>query len=88
MPLTNPFSLISAIKFALFFAGVLLVVEAARQMLPGQGMYLVAGLAGLTDVDAITLSMASMARQSVQETTAASAILLAVAVNTIVKAGC
>lgn len=87
VPLTNPFSLTSAIKFALFFAAVLLVVEVVKQKLPGQGLYLVAGLAGLTDVDAITLSMASFARDGGNAALAANAIGIAALTNTVVKAG-
>jgi uncharacterized membrane protein (DUF4010 family) len=87
VPLTNPFSLLAAIKFALFFALVLVVVEATRRLLPGQGMYLVAGLAGLTDVDAITLSMASYARDGGDPEVAANAIGIAALTNTVVKAG-
>jgi len=87
VPLTNPFSLTSAIKFALFFAAVLLVVELVKQKLPGQGLYLVAGLAGLTDVDAITLSMASFARDGGDAAIAANAIGIAALTNTLIKAG-
>jgi len=87
VPLTNPFSLTAAVKFALFFAVVLVVVELVKQKLPGQGLYLVAGLAGLTDVDAITLSMASFARDGGDPTLAANAIGIAALSNTLVKAG-
>ena len=52
--LRNPFSLTSAVKFGLLFAAVLLVVAGVRRYFPGQGYYVVAALAGLTDVDAIT----------------------------------
>ncbi len=87
VPLRNPFSLTSAIKFAAFFAAVLVVVKLVETYLPGQGFYAVAGLAGLTDVDAITLSMANYAREGGDPTTAANAIVTAVLTNTMVKAG-
>ncbi len=87
VPLRNPFSLTSAVKFAAFFAVVLVVVKLVEQYLPGQGFYAVAGLAGLTDVDAITLSMTNYAREGGDPSTAANAIVTAVLTNTMVKAG-
>jgi uncharacterized membrane protein (DUF4010 family) len=84
--LKNPFSLTSAAKFGLLFAAVLLVVAAVERYLPGRGYYLVAALAGLTDVDAITLSMAELAREGLDAKVAATAILLAAMSNTVVKA--
>ncbi len=86
--LSNPFELMSAIKFGLVFALIIFVSRAAQQYLGDSGVYLAAGLAGLTDVDAITLSMANLSRSgAVTESTAAVAILIAVVVNTLVKAG-
>ncbi len=84
--LKNPFELMSAIKFGLVFALIIFVSKAAQEYLGSGGVYLAAGLAGLTDVDAITLSMANLAKESLSEATAATAILIAVVVNTIVKA--
>jgi len=86
--LRNPFSLVSAIKFGLLFAGVLLVMTIAQQRFPSGGTYVVAALAGTSDVDAITLSMATLA-QSGQASlgTAALSILIAVLSNTVVKCG-
>jgi uncharacterized membrane protein (DUF4010 family) len=86
--LKNPFSLVSAIKFGLLFAGVLLVMTIVQQRFPSGGTYVVAALAGTSDVDAITLSMATLA-QSGQASlgTAALSILIAVLSNTVVKCG-
>jgi uncharacterized membrane protein (DUF4010 family) len=87
VPLRHPFSLSSAIRFALFFAVILLLVAAVRKFLPPSGVYLVAGLAGLTDVDAITLSMARMARDGGGDLLAERAIIIAAVANTLVKGG-
>jgi len=103
VPLTNPFSLTSAIKFALVFAAVLLAVKLVQTNWPGQGFYAVAALAGLTDVDAITLSMAGYAKggqvdptvlQQTEQSTvgnpmavAATSITIAAISNTLVKCG-
>jgi len=85
--LKNPFELMSAIKFGLIFAIILFVSKAAQLYWGNNGVYLAAGLAGLTDVDAITLSMANLAKSTISETTATTSILIAVVVNTIVKSG-
>jgi uncharacterized membrane protein (DUF4010 family) len=86
--LSNPFSLVSAIKFGLLFAAVLLVTEIAQQRFPSGGTYVVAALAGTSDVDAITLSMATLGRNGETPlTTAALSILIAVISNTLVKCG-
>ncbi len=87
VPLKNPFSLTAAVKFALLFAVVLLVVKVVQRYFPGSGLYLVAALAGLTDVDAITLSMAEYAKGGGVADKAAMAILIAALSNTLVKAG-
>jgi uncharacterized membrane protein (DUF4010 family) len=84
VPLRNPFSLTAAAKFAAFFALVLLVVKLVQAYAPGRGLYFVAALAGTTDVDAITLSMAQYARSG-SAALAVQAITLAALSNTLVK---
>jgi uncharacterized membrane protein (DUF4010 family) len=86
VPLHNPFSLTSAIKFAALFAVVLLVVKVVQAYAPETGLYYVAALAGTTDVDAITLSMAQYARAG-SAAVASHAIVIAVLSNTVVKTG-
>ena len=83
----NPFSLTAAVRFGLVFALVLVVVKLTEHFAPPEGLYVVAGIAGLTDVDAITLSMAEFAGQSGDLATAANAIALAALSNTLVKCG-
>lgn len=83
----NPFSLAAATRFGLLFAVVLLVVKLTERHLTAEGLYVVAGLAGLTDVDAITLSMAEYARGSRDLGTAAVAIMVAALANTVAKCG-
>jgi uncharacterized membrane protein (DUF4010 family) len=87
VPLKNPFSLISALKFAILFGIVLLVVKYVQQNFPSQGFYVVAALAGLTDVDAITLSMADYAKNGGDAKTAVTSITIAAVANTLVKCG-
>ncbi len=85
--LKNPFSLTRAVSFGLVFALVLVAVSIAEERFSSRGLYLVAFLAGLTDVDAITLSMADFARSGGAENTAVAAITLAALANTFAKCG-
>ena len=82
----NPFSLTAAAKFAVFFAVVLLAVKIAQEHFPPSGFYAVAAVAGLTDVDAITLSMSEFAKAG-EVYVAVIAIVIASLTNTIVKCG-
>lgn len=82
---SNPFSLWAASQFGLMFAAVLLVVKLTEHFAPAEGLYLVAAIAGTTDVDAITLSMAQYAQQAGREQLAATALVIAVLSNTLVK---
>ena len=84
----NPFELGDAIKFGLLFAVVIFVASAARIYFGDTGLYLTGALAGLTDVDAIALSMAHLAQQDPASSAAAArTIVIAVISNTMVKCG-
>lgn len=88
VPLRNPFSLLGAAKFAALFAAVLVAVELARTHAPASGIYVVSVLAGLTDVDAITLSLAQgVGDGTTTAALAARGIVLAAVANTLVKLG-
>ncbi|GAB4159134.1 MAG: MgtC/SapB family protein [Planctomycetota bacterium] len=56
----NPAALKPALLFAVLFAAVLLAVSWSERHLGTAGIYAVAAVSGLTDVDAITLSSAGM----------------------------
>jgi uncharacterized membrane protein (DUF4010 family) len=56
----NPSELKSALLFGMLYAIILLAVAFAKERYGSGGLYLVAGLSGLTDVDAITLSTSQM----------------------------
>jgi len=85
--LTNPFRLVEAIRFAIIFALVLLAVQAARHWFQSAGLIVASVLAGFADVDAITLSLSSMAGGGLPPETAAAGIALAALSNTAAKAG-
>ena len=89
---TNPFRLMPAIKFGLMFTAILFLAKFAQIYLGSLGVYVASAAAGLTDVDAITLSIAQLALEGGSENplpmgTALTSILLAATVNTIVKGG-
>ena len=86
---SNPFELGPAIKFGLLFAAVLMIAKAAQYYFQDTGVYAASLIAGLTDVDAITLSMADLAGKEggIAIPVAARAVVLAVVANTIVKGG-
>lgn len=87
VPLSNPLNFGTAIKFALFFAGVLVLVKYSTENFGDSGAYIAAAISGITDVDAITLSMAKLSQGNGNTALARNAILLAALSNTLVKFG-
>ena len=86
--LKNPFSVGPAIKFALFFVGILFVAKLAKLYFGDQGLFAAAGLSGLADVDAITLSIAEQTQGAgLDYRVGAIAITIAVVSNSVVKSG-
>jgi uncharacterized membrane protein (DUF4010 family) len=85
--LSNPFELGTAIKLGALFAVVLFLSKAATTYAGARGTYLAGLLAGATDVDAITLSMANLSTKGLALEVATTTILIGVAANTLVKGG-
>ncbi len=86
LELANPFELLPALKFGALLAAIMILAEAARLWWGDAGVYLLAGVSGLADVDAITLSLARLAGGQLSDHVAAQAIVLAAGVNTLIKA--
>jgi uncharacterized membrane protein (DUF4010 family) len=87
-PGENPFELWQAVRFGLAFGVVMLAARAAETYLGTQGLYLAGAVAGLTDVDAISLSMANLVQDDgARMTAAATTVVIAVGANTLVKTG-
>lgn len=59
----NPAELRGALIFAAMYGTVILVVAAAKHYFGDAGLYVAAGLSGLTDMDAITLSSTRLAER-------------------------
>jgi uncharacterized membrane protein (DUF4010 family) len=86
--LRNPFSLISAAKFAALFGAVKLAAAITRAHIGDQALLAVAAVAGTTDADAITLTLFQLAAQDPSDAALAlQGIALALASNTVVKSG-
>jgi uncharacterized membrane protein (DUF4010 family) len=83
--LQNPFRLASAIQLGILFAGILVLSKVAATYYGDEGLLLVAAFSGLADVDAMTLSAASLAGESISEATATTAIMIAAVANTLTK---
>lgn len=83
----NPAELKSALVFGALYALVLLAVAFARDRFGSAGLYTVAAISGLTDVDAITLSTARLVEGAgLDVRTGWRAILLASLTNLVFKA--
>lgn len=73
-------------KFGLFCAVVIVVAKGAQLGLGDRGLYASSVLAGTTDLDAITLTVARFHQEGLGTRPAAAAITAAAMTNTIVKA--
>lgn len=83
--LKNPFNFPTALQFGLLLGLILLLSSAAKEWFGDQGIYMLSVVSGLIDVDAITLSLSRMADNDLNEDVAITGIVLASAMNTIVK---
>lgn len=83
--LGNPFELGNALKFGLILSIILVLSIGARELFGDTGLYILAFVSGLADVDALTLSTARMSIDGLAADTARNAILLAALTNTAVK---
>jgi uncharacterized membrane protein (DUF4010 family) len=83
--LMNPLQLRAALEMAALFQIVLFGVHFARQWLGNVGVLWTGFVLGLTDVDALTISMARSAATGTPSDIAARAILLGILANTLLK---
>ncbi len=81
----NPINLRDALTFGVLYIIILMLVGYADDQFGSQGVYYAAGISGLTDVDAMTISMANYAKGSIEIAVAAAAVLIAAWSNTLVK---
>lgn len=84
--LKNPFELGPALRFGTLLVLILFLVEVARRGFGDVGVYVVALISGLSDVDAITLSLARQANTGANAQVAVQGICLAALSNSLMKA--
>lgn len=83
----SPYSLRTALGFGLFLAVISVMVPAAQQWFGSEGVYVIATLSGLADVDAITISLSLLFKNNELPITVAHiAIYIAILTNLAVKA--
>ena len=83
----DPFNVVPALKFGALFALVLVISKIAVSYFGDAGVYAASIFSGLVDVDAITLSMATLAETEISQNVAVDAIILAAISNVIAKTG-
>ena len=81
----NPLQLFDALRMAALFQFVLMAVHVANRMWGASGILTTAAVLGLTDVDALTMSMARGVSGDAPLELAARAIAIGVAANTALK---
>ncbi|MCU0647090.1 MAG: MgtC/SapB family protein [Gemmatimonadaceae bacterium] len=83
----NPLNLVQSLQMAVGFQVVLLLLELLRARVGTPGLLATAALLGLTDVDALTLSMSRLGRAPETTALAAQAIGVGILANTLLKFG-
>lgn len=83
----NPLELDAAFLFAAIFVGILIVTHLAVTYLGRSGVYGLAALMGLTDIDPFIMGMTQAARATTPLEVAAGAIVIAAASNNALKGG-
>ncbi len=84
---SNPCELKVALIFAVMYSGVLFMLAAARFYLGNRGIYAAAALSGLTDMDAIAVSIARIAHDGqIDARVAVRAVIAASMANMVFKA--
>jgi uncharacterized membrane protein (DUF4010 family) len=87
IPAGKPLNLKGALVFGVLYMVIIFAVAYANSVFGESGIYLASGIAGLSDVDAITISVSKLALGSISSVSAQNAILIATLSNTLVKIG-
>jgi uncharacterized membrane protein (DUF4010 family) len=83
----NPAELKSALVFGILYALITLVIAAVKQHFDSSALYIVAVISGLTDMDAITLSLSRMVQSNHLEPDHAWRLILAASLSNFVFKG-
>lgn len=87
-PLQDPSQTGVALLFGIVYSAVLLATAAARDQLGERGLYLVAAISGVTDVDAITLSTARLVQTGSLDGALGWRVVVTAALSNLVAKGC
>ncbi|WP_235756998.1 MgtC/SapB family protein [Paracoccus salsus] len=85
--IANPLELTTALLFGILLVVVLLAVHHLKIWIGTSGVFAAAALSGITDVDALTISVSKLVGEDLTAANGATAIFIAASVNTAVKAG-
>lgn len=83
----NPLALSEALKLGLLFGFIFGSIGIFQSKFGDSGIYIISFLSGLTDVDAITLSLSQLALHGITQEAAIHGIIIATTVNSFVKLG-
>ena len=83
----KPLDLQGALIVGVIYRIILLVVSYANEQLGEKGLLISSAIAGLSDIDAITISVSKLAGRTLDLSIAANALLVATIANTVVKMG-
>ncbi len=86
-PMSNPLELKSAISFGALLAAVMLFGEALKKWFGDAGILALSAVSGVADVDAITLSLARMSQEDLAVQLTVLGIVVAAAMNSVIKGG-
>ena len=87
-PLQDPSQTGVALLFGIVYSAVLLATAAARDLLGERGLYLVAAVSGITDVDAITLSTARLVQSGSLDGAVGWRVVVTATLSNLVAKGC
>src|SRR5690554_3135233 len=87
LPAGKPLNMQSALTFGIIYTLIILLVSYTNEYFGQSGMYISSVIAGLTDIDAITISVSKLAGNSLSIDMAQNAIILATISNTLIKIG-
>lgn len=84
---TNPFNIFPAVKFAILYSIIVFATRLLEKTLGDQSLFIISFISGLADVDAITITLCQISRESPESLRHASTgITLATFANTLLKA--
>lgn len=85
--LNSPFTVKPALQFGLLFAIIIALIKIVYYYFSSQGVYVLSFLSGVADMDAITISLAQISKESLLSTIAVKGIMVAVLTSIAVKGG-